>query len=124
MEIVLKEFEWYTRDLFFRANANSSQNFIGCFKKDDVINTLKNYLRYKNYEYEKISNLLNIILTNLHSKNVLIFEKDTGNIKLYSKLDRKQCKICYYINYLSINESIQCSRCNSVEMQEFPSRKG
>ncbi len=123
-EIVLKEFEWYLRDLFFRSNVNNSQKVIDCFNRENIINTLlKNYLRYRNYDYDKISDLLNTVLANLHSKNVIKFEKDVNNIKLYSVFDRKQCKKCYYINYLSINEKIQCSRCNSVEIQEFPSRK-
>ncbi len=124
LEIELRELEWYLRDLFFRANANNSQIFIDRFRKEDIINTLlKNYLRYRNYEYEKISNRLNTVLTDLHSKNVLMFDKEIDNIKLYSKFDRKQCKKCYYINYLSKNEDIQCSRCSSIEMQEFPPRK-
>ncbi len=123
-EIVLKEFEWYLRDLFFRSNVNNSQKVIDCFNREDIINTLlKNYLRYRNYDYDKISDLLNTVLANLRSKNVISFEKDSNNVKLYSVFDRKQCKKCYYINYLSINEKIQCSRCNSVEIQKFPSRK-
>ncbi len=123
-EIVLKEFEWYLRDLFFRSNANNSQKVTDYFNREDIINALlKNYLRYRNYEYDKISDLLNTVLANLHSKNVIELEKDAKNVKLHSKLDRKQCKKCYYINYLSMNEKIQCSRCNSVEIQEFPSRK-
>lgn len=123
-EIMLKEFEWYLRDLFFRSNVNNCQKVIDCFNREDIINTLlKNYLRYRNYDYDKISGLLNTVLANLHSKNVIKFEKETNNVKLYSAFNRKQCKKCYYINYLSINEKIQCSRCNSVEIQEFPSRK-
>ena len=114
----------YLRDLFFRSNVNNSQKVIDCFNREDIIDTLlKNYLRYRNYDYDKISDLLNTVLANLHSKNVIKFEKDSKNVTLCSVFDRKQCKKCYYINYLSINEKIQCSRCNSDEIQEFPSRK-
>ena len=123
-EIVLKEFEWYLRDLFFRSNFNNSQTVNDGLDREDIINTLlKNYLRYRNYDYDKISDLLNTVLANLHSKNVIKFEKDSNNVKLYSVFDRKQCKKCYYINYLSINEKKRCSRCDSAEIQEFPSRK-
>lgn len=124
MKIVLKEFEWYLRDLFFRSSINNNQRFIDCFRKEDIINTLlKNYLRYRNSEYKEISDLLDIVLTGLNARNVLKYEKDTNDIILYSNFERKQCKKCYYVNYLSVNENIQCSRCNSVEMQEFPSIK-
>ena len=123
-EIALKEFEWYLRDLFFRSNFNSSQTVIDRLDREDIINTLlKSYLRYRNYEYDKMSDLLNTVLASLDSKNVIKFEKDAGSVIFLSKFDRKQCKKCYYINYLSINESIQCSRCNSLEIQEFPPRK-
>jgi predicted Zn-ribbon and HTH transcriptional regulator len=123
-DIVLKEFEWYLRDLFFRSNFNNRQKAIDCINREEIINTLlKNYLRYRNYDYDKISNLLNTVLANLHAENVIKFEKDANNVKLYSAFDRKQCRKCYYINYLSVNEKNQCSRCNSGEVQEFPSRK-
>jgi hypothetical protein len=123
-EITLKEFEWYLRDLFFRSNTNNNQKFIDSFKKEDIINTLlKKYLRYRNSEYAEISDLLNIVLTKLQKKKVIEFEEDNSTVKLHSKFVRKQCKKCFYINYLSTNENPQCFRCNSGELQEFPNRK-
>jgi len=60
-EITLKEFEWHLRDLFFRSNTNNTQKFINYFKKEEIVNTLiDNYLRYRNSEFEKMSDILNI----------------------------------------------------------------
>jgi hypothetical protein len=123
-EITLKEFEWYLRDLFFRSGANNNPEFIDSFEKEEIIDTLlKKYLRYRNSGYDEISGLLNIVLTNLESKKVIEFEKNSNTIKIYSKFYRKQCKKCFYINYLSVNENIRCNRCNSAELHDFPNKK-
>jgi predicted Zn-ribbon and HTH transcriptional regulator len=121
-DIKLKEFEWYLRDLFFRTTSNNkNMDILVNFKRDEISSSLRKYLRYKNTDIEEISNLLEIVLNKLQKDNVLTI--DNKNIKIDSKLKRKQCSNCFYINYLSINEPIQCSRCNSQDLHDFPKRK-
>lgn len=124
LEIELREFEWYLRDLFFRANANNSQKFIDSFKKEDIVYTLlKNYLRYRNYEYEKISNLLNTVLTDLHSNSVLMFDKEIDNIKLYSRFDRNNAKnvtisiTCLKMRIFNVVDAVQ-SKCRNSRQEK------
>lgn len=120
-EIKLKEFEWYLRDFLFRAtNNNKNTDLLINFKKDDMSSSLRKYLRYKNSDIEEISNLLEIVLIKLQKDKVLTI--NNKNIKIEAKLTRTQCSKCFYINYLSINESIQCSRCNSPDLHKFPKR--
>jgi hypothetical protein len=120
-EIKLKEFEWYLRDFFFRASNNNKNTEIAInFKRDEIPLSLREYLRYKHSSIEELSNLLEVVLIKLQKDNFLTIENK--NIKIDSRLIRKQCSKCFYINYLSINESIQCSRCNSPYLHEFPKR--
>jgi hypothetical protein len=120
-EIKLKEFEWYLRDFLFRAiNDNKNTDLLINFKKDDMSSSLRKYLRYKHSDIEEISNILEIVLIKLQKDKVLTI--DNKNIKIKAKLTRMQCSKCFYINYLSINESIQCSRCNSPDLHIFPKR--
>ncbi len=122
-QTILKEFEWHLRDLFFRSNKNNNQDFIKYFRKDEVVNDIiNNYLRFRNSDPDEILNLLNRVLENMQKINVLMIV-DSETIKISSNFNRKQCTKCFYINYLSINEHIQCSRCNSDNLQEFPKRK-
>ena len=120
-EIKLKEFEWYLRDFFFRTiNTNKNKNLLVSFKRDEILSSLRKYLRYKNSEIEEISNLLENVLIKMQKDNVLT--TNNKDIKIDSQLTRKQCSKCFYINYLSINEPIQCTRCNSLDMHDFPKR--
>jgi hypothetical protein len=120
-EIKLKEFEWYLRDFFFRSiNNNKNKGSLVTFKRDEILSSLRKYLRYRNSETEEISNLLENSLIKLQKDNVLI--ANNKDIKIDSKLTRKQCSKCFYINYLSTNEPIQCTRCNSLDMHDFPKR--
>ncbi len=122
-QIILKEFEWHLRDLFFKSNKNNNQDFIKYFRKDEVVNyIINNYPRYRNSEAGEILNILNMVLENMQKINVKMMV-DSETIKISLNFSRKQCTKCFYINYLSINESIQCSRCNSDKLQEFPKRK-
>jgi len=124
-EIKVKEFEWYLRDLFFRINKNNNNNdkeLIKDFRKEEIAKFLiKNYLRYRDFEFDEISNLLNIVLEDMQKNNILIIDNEL--IKIHSKFNRKQCTKCFYINYLSLNEGICCRRCHSNNLQEFPRKK-
>lgn len=118
-ELTLKEFEWYLRDLFFRSSKSNRE--ISILKKENVAENLKKYLRYKNLEILEIYNLLDIVLDKMHNDNIIkINEK---NIEFRSKIERKQCDKCFYINYLFENEIIKCKRCNSPDLKEFPKKK-
>ena len=120
-EIKLKEFEWYLRDFFFRTiNTNKNKNLLVSFKRDEILSSLRKYLRYKNSEIEEISNLLENVLIKMQKDNVLT--TNNKDIKIDSQLTRKQCSKCFYINYLSKNEPIHCNRCNSPELREFRKR--
>ena len=83
----------------------------------------ENYLKYRNWNIEKITKLFNIVITDLHDKNVLIIKKDIGVVMLKSRFVRKQCANCYYINYLSSSESSNCLRCKSDNLKDFPPKK-
>ncbi len=122
-DVILKEFEWHLRDLFFKSNKSNNLDYKMNFRKDEIVNSLiKNYLRYRNSDSDEIANLLNIVLENMQRNNVLMV-MDNEIIKISSKFNRKQCIKCFYINYLSLNEPIRCHRCNSDNLQEFPKKK-
>ena len=119
-EVKVKEFEWYLRDYFFKINKDKNeQELTKEFKREEIPNALiKIYLRYRNSDPNEIQDLLNTVTSNMHKKNILFTNNE--NINIYSKLDRKQCVQCYYINYLFKNEPIECSKCNSKILREFP----
>lgn len=122
-EVKIKEFEWYLRDYFFKVNKDKNDKALTKeFKKDEIPNFLiKTYLRYRNSDLNEIRDLLNTVTSNMYKNNILIENNET--ISIYSNLDRKQCVQCYYINYLFKNESLQCSKCNSKDLREFPPKK-
>ncbi len=122
-EVKVKEFEWYLRDYFFKINKDKNdQELTKEFKKEEIPNSLiKIYLRYRNSDPNEIRDLLNTVIENMHKNNILF--TDNKNINIYSNLDRKQCVQCYYINYLFKNEPIECSKCNSKILREFPPKK-
>lgn len=80
----------------------------------------QNYLKYKNWNMEEITKLFNIVISDLHDRNVLTVKKDTEAVMLESRFVRKQCANCYYINYLSSSESLNCHRCKSNNLKDFP----
>jgi hypothetical protein len=120
-EIALKEFEWYLRDFFFRTGKNNKEKAIITMKIEKVAENLKNYLRYKDTDILEINNLLDTVLKKMHKDNIIkMNEKD---IEFKAKAERKQCSICFYINYLYESEIKNCKRCKSNDLQEFPKRK-
>jgi len=123
-EILSFEFEWYLRDYFFRINKRNDEDFKSMFDNNDICRFMKeNYLKYKNWNIEEITKLFNIVISDLHDRNVLIVKKDTDTVILKSRFVRKQCVNCYYINYLSSSESLNCHRCKSDNLKDFPSKK-
>ena len=124
IEILSFEFEWYLRDYFFRINNRDDEDFKSMFDYNDICRFMKeNYLKYKNWNIEEITKLFNIVISDLHDRNVLILKKDPDTVILKSRFVRKQCVNCYYINYLSSPESRNCHRCKSDNLKDFPSKK-
>ncbi len=124
IEILSFEFEWYLRDYFFRINNRDDEDFKSMFDNNDICRFMKeNYLKYKNWNIEEITKLFNIVISDLHDRNVLIVKKDPDTVILKSRFVRKQCVNCYYINYLSSPESRNCHRCKSDNLKDFPSKK-
>ena len=86
------------------------------------------YLRYRNSNLEKLNELVNLVSEDLISRQVVAkkcsdIAADDSSLELTSKLSRSQCSNCFYISYLSNNESRNCLRCSSTELHEFPKRK-
>jgi hypothetical protein len=112
----IKEFEWYLRDYFFRRQSNQGkQQFQKEILGDEMINL---YLRYRNSNPEKMNNMINIVLENLASLQVIT--NTDNSIELTTSLSRLQCSICFYISYLSNNEPRNCLRCSSTQLHNFP----
>jgi hypothetical protein len=112
----IKEFEWYLRDYFFRRQSNQGkQQFQKEILGDEMINL---YLRYRSSNPEKMNNMINIVLENLASLQVIA--NTDNSIELTTSLSRLQCSICFYISYLSNNESRNCLRCSSTQLHNFP----
>ena len=123
-EILLFEFEWYLRDYFFRINNRNNEDFKSIFDNNEICRFMKeNYLKYKDWNMKEITKLFNIVISDLHDRNVLIVKKDTSTVILKSRFVRKQCANCYYINYLSSSESPNCHRCKLDNLKDFPSKK-
>jgi hypothetical protein len=112
----IKEFEWYLRDYFFRRQSNQGkQQFQKEILGDEMINL---YLRYRSSNPEKMNNMINIVLENLASLQVIT--NTDNSIELTTSLSRLQCSICFYISYLSNNEPRNCLRCSSTQLHNFP----
>lgn len=123
-EILSFEFEWYLRDYFFRINNRNDKDFKSIFDNNEICRFMKeNYLKYKNWNMEEITKLFNTVISDLHDRNVLVIKEDAGAVILISKFGRKQCANCYYINYLSSSESLNCHRCKSDNLNDFPPKK-
>jgi len=124
----IKEFEWYLRDYFFR-QSNRQQDSRHKFQKERLgIEIMNLYLRYRNSNLEKLNELVTLVSENLISRHVVIkksnnISADNSSLELTNKLSRLQCSKCFYISYLSINESRNCLRCSSTELHDFPKRK-
>ena len=118
-DIETKEFEWYLRDHLFRQSNQGRQEQ---FKKDSLAQEITSlYLRYRNYTSQHIYEMINVVVENLISRQVLkTFE---NSLQLTGSLSRLQCSKCFYISYLSSNELRNCLRCLSNELHDFPRKK-
>lgn len=118
----LKEFEWYLLDHFFRQSNKGITRFQRNSLPKDMI-TL--YLRYRNYNLEKINEMVNPVLNNLIMRRVITDKENNSNdnmqsFELTSYLSRMQCSTCFYISYLTVNEPRNCLRCTSNMLHDFP----
>jgi RNase P subunit RPR2 len=125
--IEIKESEWYLRDFLYKQFKNGKNQFEIINLINQMLNT---YLRYRNYEFEKLYSLMENAIQRLKSRNVITVEvienednKIKKNITVSSELKRWQCSRCYYISYLSKKESKACLRCLNEELYEFPRKK-
>lgn len=118
----LKEFEWYLLDHFFRQSNRRVTRFRRNSLPRDMI---MSYLRYRNYNVEKINKMLNPVLNNLLMRRVITDKENNSNdnmqsFELTSYLSRMQCSTCFYISYLTVNEPRKCLRCTSNMLHDFP----
>jgi hypothetical protein len=119
--IQLFEFEWYLRDYLFRANYNKLGEFCLVFETKDIVNTLhEKYLRYKTWTVVEIRDTLLKVLPIMQERGALDNKLTFDTVILKSKLKRRQCAVCYYINCLGTEELKKCRRCNSEKLVEFP----
>lgn len=118
----LKELEWYLLDHFFR---QSNKGIIRFRRNSLPRDMIMLYLRYRNYNVEKINEMLNPVLNNLLMRRVITDKEQNSNdnmksFELTSYLSRMQCSVCFYISYLNVNEPRKCLRCTSNMLHDFP----
>ena len=117
-EIEINEFEWYLRDHFFRQTSKGRQQF----KKESLASEMTGmYFRYRNSPSQHMNEMVNVAVESLVLRKVL--SKLEDSLELTSRLSRLQCSKCFYISYLSNNETRSCLRCSSKELQDFPKKK-
>ena len=118
-DIEIKEFEWYLRDHLFRQSNQGRQQQ---FKKESLAQEMTSlYLRYRNSTLQHMNEMINAVVENLISRQVL--KKFENSLELTSRLSRLQCSKCFYISYLSSNEPRNCLRCSFNELHDFPKKK-
>jgi hypothetical protein len=120
-DIEIKEFEWHMRDHLFRQSNQGRQQQE--FKKELLAQEMISlYLRYRNYTSQRTNKMINAVVENLISRQVL--KKFENSLELTSRLSRLQCSKCFYISYLSSsNEPRNCLRCSFNELHDFPKQR-
>ena len=120
--VQLFEFEWYLRDYLFRANNNNkSGEFCLVFETKDIVNTLhEKYLRFKTWTVAEIRDTLLNVLPIMQKRGALDNNLAPDIVQLKSKLERRQCAVCYYVNCLGTAEPEKCLRCHSEKLVQFP----
>jgi hypothetical protein len=117
-DIEINEFEWYLRDHLFRQSSKGRQQF----KKESLANEMTSlYLRYRNYASQCMNEMIDVVVESLVLRQVL--NKFENSLELTSRLSRLQCAKCFYISYLSNNETRSCLRCSFRELHDFPKKK-
>jgi hypothetical protein len=120
-DIEIKEFEWYLRDHLFRQSNQGRQQQQQQLKKESLAEEMITlYLRYRNSSLQHINEMINAVVENLISRQVL--KKLENSLELTSRLSRLQCSRCFYISYLSSNEPRNCLRCSYSELYDFPKK--
>ena len=120
-DIEIKEFEWYLCDHLFR-QSNQGRQQQQQFKKESLAQEMTSlYLRYRNSTSQHMNEMINAVVENLLSRQVL--KKVQNSLELTSRLCRLQCSKCFYISYLSSNEPRNCLRCSFNDLNDFPKKK-
>jgi hypothetical protein len=119
-DIEIKEFEWYLRDHLFRQSNQGRQQQQQLKKESLAEEMITLYLRYRNSSLRHINEMINAVVENLISRQVL--KKLENSLELTSRLSRLQCSRCFYISYLSSNEPRNCLRCSYSELYDFPKK--
>ena len=119
-DIEIKEFEWYLRDHLFRQSNQGRQQQQQLKKESLAEEMITLYLRYRNSSLQHINEMINAVVENLISRQVL--KKFENSLELTSRLSRLQCSRCFYISYLSSNEPRNCLRCSYSELYDFPKK--
>ncbi len=118
-EVQTKELEWYLRDYFFRQYTQGNQEFN---KESLAHEMIRSYLRYRDYNLQDLTGMINIVVKILVSRSVIMKQAGGTTIQLTNGLSRLQCSKCFYISYLSNNEPMRCLRCSSMELHDFPKK--
>jgi len=94
---------------------------INRFEENSLPQTMiDSYLRYRNAYTDEISTLARPVVDLLVTKNVL--RRDQEFLELAANLSRKRCAKCFYVCYVSENESSSCFRCFNNNLQDFPKK--
>ncbi len=118
-DIQLNEIEWYLRDHLFRQFNQGRQQF----KKESLASEMISlYLRYRNSNLKHMDDMISVVIENLVSRQV-IKKTENNKLELTDRFSRLQCSKCFYISYLNSNEPMNCLRCSSVELYDFPKKK-
>jgi hypothetical protein len=118
-DIQVNEAEWYLRDYLFRQFNQGKQQF----KKESLgIEMISLYSRYRNSNLEHLNALINVVVENLVSRQILN-RTENNLLEMTDRFSRLQCSNCFYISYLNRNEPRNCLRCSSVELYDFPKKK-
>src|ERR1044072_6610320 len=97
----VNEAEWYIRDHLFRQfNKNKKQ-----FKKESLASEMINlYLRYRNSNLQQMTDIITVVVEKL-VLNQVVKHTENNSLELTEALYSLQCSKCFYISYLSSNES-------------------
>jgi hypothetical protein len=118
-DIQFNEVEWYLRDHFFR----QFNKGIPHFKKEALPGEMISlYLRYRNSNSQDMKDMITAVVENLISRQI-IKQTENKSLELTSRFSRLQCSKCFYISYLNSNEPMNCLRCSSSELHEFPKKR-
>ena len=66
--------------------------------------------------------MITAVVENLISLQV-IKKTDNNSLEVTSRFSRLQCSKCFYISYLNSNEPMNCLRCSSSELHDFPKKR-